>query len=51
MLVNERFFDFALCVICYLLITLDFSYVLFLDHLTFLLAFVFFFAVVPTFIL
>jgi len=35
MLVNESFFDFALCVICYLLIALDFSYVLFLDLLTF----------------
>ncbi len=35
MLVNENFFDFALCVICYLLIALDFSYVLFIDLLAF----------------
>jgi hypothetical protein len=35
MLVNESFFDFALCLICYLLIALDFSYVLFLDLLAF----------------
>ncbi len=35
MLVNESFFYFALCVICYLLIALDFYYVLFLDLLAF----------------
>jgi hypothetical protein len=35
MLVNERFFDFALCVMCYLSITLELSYVLFLYPSTF----------------
>jgi hypothetical protein len=35
MLVNESFFDFVLCVICYLLIALDFPYVLFLNFLVF----------------
>jgi hypothetical protein len=38
MLMNESFFDFALCVICYLLIALDLSYVLFLDLLVLLLS-------------
>jgi hypothetical protein len=40
MLVNENSFDFALCVICYLSIALDISYVLFLDLLAFYLALV-----------
>ncbi len=40
MLVNESFFDFFLCIICYLLIALDFSYVLFLDLLAFCSTFV-----------
>ncbi len=35
MLVNESSFDFALCIICYLSIVLDLSYVLFLDLLAF----------------
>jgi hypothetical protein len=35
MLVNESSFDFALCIICYLSIALDFFYVLFLDLLVF----------------
>ncbi len=35
MLLNESSFDFALCVICYLSIALDLSYVLFLDILVF----------------
>jgi hypothetical protein len=35
MLVNESSFDFALCVICYLSIALNLSYVLFFDLLAF----------------
>jgi len=35
MLVNESLFDVALCVICYLSIALDLSYVLFLNLLAF----------------
>jgi len=40
MLVNESSFDFALCVICYLSIVLDLSYVLLWDLLAFYSTFV-----------
>ncbi len=48
MLVNESSFDFALCVICYLSIALDISYVLIFDFFVFLLnsCFVFFFCLI-----
>jgi hypothetical protein len=52
MLMNESLFDFALCVICYLLIALDLSYILFLDLFafcsTFVLCFFFLFTFVYT---